>query len=160
MSIRISMSAFSAINSRVQFKTGSNSCRYFSCFYLLTKYVKYARVPKSFRGKSMKALSNALLAGIIILPMAPAMAAPATVGRPLLPPVVPATQGMPPDLIILRFIGGRTLEVSNPSRAVGGRPHEVVAAENGISLPCQAWRPIAPPQGFGFAAEITQTCGN
>lgn len=163
------MSAFSAINSRVQFKTGSNSCRYFSCFYLLTKYVKYARVPKSFRGKSMKALSNALLAGIIILPMAPAMAAPTTVVRPqpsvapvrtVITTVAPATGGMPPDLIVLRFANGRTENVTNPSRAVGGQPHEVVAAQKGIPLPCQAWRPIVPPSGFGFAAEITQTCGN
>lgn len=114
-----------------------------------------------FRGYSMKLFTKVILAAITLTAaVAPATAAPATVGRPLLPPVVPATQGMPPDLIILRFIGGRTLEVSNPSRAVGGRPHEVVAAEKGISLPCQAWRPIAPPQGFGFAAEITQTCGN
>ncbi|MEY2986005.1 MAG: hypothetical protein RJB24_234 [Candidatus Parcubacteria bacterium] len=68
--------------------------------------------------------------------------------------------GLPPDFIRLRFIGGRTLEVSNPSRAVGGKPHEVVAVERGMAPPpCQAWRPIAPPQGFGFAAEITETCG-
>lgn len=116
-------------------------------------------------------LVSALLAAITFTTMAPAMATPATVVRPL-PPVAPATRtvtttvapmgigGMLPDLIVLRFANGRTEEVSNPSRAVGGRPHEVVAEEKGIPLPCQAWKQIAPRTGFGFAAEITQICGN
>jgi len=90
----------------------------------------------------------------------PQPVAPATVRMLTNTTVAPATGGMLPDLIVLRFIGGRTLEVSNPSRAVGGRPHEVVAVEKGIPLPCQAWKQIPPPQNFGFAAEITQTCGN
>jgi len=105
-----------------------------------------------------------------LLAVAPAMAAPTTtVVRPqpsvapvrtVITTVSPATGGMPPDLIVLRFANGRTENVPNPSRAVGGRPHEVVAAERGIPLPCQAWKQIPPPQGFGFAAEITQICGN
>lgn len=69
-------------------------------------------------------------------------------------------RGMLPDLIILRFIGGQTMEVSNPSRAIGGKPHEVVAAEKGIPLPCQAWKEGSSRQGYGFVAEITQICGN
>ena len=94
----------------------------------------------------MNLISKAILA--VLVAMSPAMATPQPQeGR-----------GMLPDLIILRFIGGQTIEVSNPSRSVGGKPHEVVAAEKSIPLPCQAWNEGASRKEYGFVAEITQIC--
>jgi len=138
-------------------------------FLLLTldkiDIICYIAIVRQPRGNSMKTLFNlkrkfasALLVAAGITLMAPALAQQ----RPLVG-TVPAVSaapigGMLPDLIVLRFIGGRTLEVSNPSRAAGGRPHELVAAENGISSQCQSWKEITPRPGFGFAAEITQIC--
>lgn len=95
-------------------------------------------------------IARILLASTALTTMSPAMATPQPQeGR-----------GMLPDLILLKFADGRMEEVSNPSRSAGGRPHEVVAAEKGIPLPCQAWQEIQSRPGFGYAAQITQICGN
>lgn len=95
----------------------------------------------------MKFISSAAILAVLVA-MSPAMATPQPQeGR-----------GTLPDLIILRFIGGKTIEVSNPSSSVGGQPHEVVAAENGIPLSCQAWKEGTSRKGYGFVAEITQIC--
>jgi hypothetical protein len=114
-----------------------------------------------FRGHSMKLISRAIMAATVSLfAMAPVMAQqkpPVRTGTSV--PIAPIG-GMLPDLIVLRFIGGRTLDVPNPSRAAGGQPHEVVAAQKGIPQQCQAWKEGPSRQGYGFVAEITQMCGN
>ena len=101
--------------------------------------------------KCLSSFASVLLASTLpLLAVAPAMATPQPQeGR-----------GMLPDLILLKFADGRMEEVSNPSRAAGGRPHEVVAADKGIPTACQAWQEIPSRPGFGYAAQITQICGN
>ena len=98
----------------------------------------------------MKTLSNAILAAIMT--MAPAMASPATVGRPPLPPVAPATvQGglpVPPEVP-----DGASFILFGPhwgqkATVTGGRvPTPPPGSYGNFQLPSGSWYPVSvtPP---------------